>query len=264
MADSKKRRVENVAAAIQQQYGPQALRRGSELGTQAALPHVSTGFPGLDAITGCNGVPLGMITLVSGRSTSGKLTLAHKILANAQRPAAHVDPPHPVALLDLSRTADPDYMTRCGVDLNALLIGQPPVGCKAAELLGDLVQQAGLRALVVDSLADLARNNDALRTFNAMLPRLQQMIRSSGCALVVLDEPHAPWLRWLNLDGSSQVRGAAALHIEMQREQWLHQDGDLIGYQAQARLLKSRWAYGIRSARVEIVFNGTIKARDTW
>ena len=60
------------------------------------------------------------------------------------------------------------------------------------------------------------------------------------------------------------VRWAAALHIEMQRERWLQQAGELTGYQAQARLLKSRWVYGIRSAPVAVLFNGTVKAQGTW
>ena len=38
----------------------------------------------------------------------------------------------------------------------------------------------------------------------------------------------------------------------------------MVGYRSQARLLKSRWVYGIRSATVEIVFNGTVRAQETW
>ena len=71
-------------------------------------------------------------------------------------------------------------------------------------------------------------------------------------------------LRWLNLDNSSKVRWCAALHIEMQRERWLRQGSAMVGYRSQARLLKSRWVYGIRSATVEIVFNGTVRAQETW
>ena len=264
MAESRRRQVENAVAGVQQRHGPQMVVRGSELAPRATLPHVSTGFAGLDAITGCGGAPLGMLTLVSGRSTSGKLTLAYKVLANAQRSATHAGAAHNVGLIDLSRTADPDYVARCGVDLEYLLVGRPAVGPKAVAMIGDLVQSRGLRALVVDSLSDLAVDKEALRAFNAALPRLQQVARMSGCALLVLDEPRAPWLRWLNLDSSNLTRWAAALHIEMQREQWLRQGGELIGYRAQARLLKSRWVYGIRSAPVEVLFNGTVKAGATW
>lgn len=263
MSDSKRRRLDNAVSAIQQQYGPQALRRGSELGRAVTLPHIPSGFAALDAMTGCGGIPLAAITLLSGRSTSGKLTLAYKLLAHAQRgPQGAVH--YPVALLDLSRTADPDYVNRCGVDLDHLLVARPSSGRQAVNAIGDLVQTRQVRALVVDSLADLAADPPALRYLNSLLGQLQQALRAGGCALVLLDEPKPPWLRWLSLDSSSLVRWCAALHIEMQREHWLQRDGELIGYRAQARLLKSRWVYDLRSAPVEIVFNGTVRARETW
>lgn len=261
MSASKQRRLEQAVASIQQRYGAQALVRGDGLG-ERACPHIVTGFAALDAITGCGGVPLGAITLVSGRSTSGKLTLAYKLLASAQRTPGNA--PHTVGLLDLSHTADPDYVHRCGVDLERLLVGRPLPGRMAVEMLGDLVQHGGLRALVVDSVGDLAAGQEGLRPLHALLSRLAQMLRRNGVALVLLDEAHAPWLRWLNLDASHRLRQAAALHIEMQREQWLRCGGDLVGYRAQAQVLKSRWVAGVHSAPVEIVFNGTVKARETW
>ena len=77
--------------------------------------------------------------MLSGRTTSGKLTVAYKLLANAQRDF-YGHTAHTVALLDLSRTADPDYMARCGIDLDALLVGRPQAGPEAVYLLGDLLQ----------------------------------------------------------------------------------------------------------------------------
>jgi hypothetical protein len=131
-------------------------------------------------------------------------------------------------------------------------------------LLGDILASRQVRAVVLDSLADLAADRNSLAELNASLGKLQQRLRASGAALVMLDEPQPPWLRWLNLDGSNSVRRAAALHIEMQRERWLRQGGVVMGYRAEARLLKSRWVYGLRSAPVELVFNGSVRASETW
>jgi recombination protein RecA len=263
MSDAKRRRLETTIASVQQRHGAQALHRGDDMAQQPLIPHIPTGFGDLDAITGCQGIPLGAITLLSGRTTSGKLTVAYKLLANAQRDY-YGRTAHTVALLDLSRTADPDYIARCGVDLDALLVGRPQPGPEAIYLLGDLLRTQQLRAVVVDSLADLAADRDSLTALHAALGKLQQRLRATGAALVVLDDPRPPWLRWFNLDSSSKVRWCAALHIEMQRERWLRQGGSMVGYRSQARLLKSRWVYGIRSATVEIVFNGTVRAQETW
>ena len=261
MPSSKPRRLESAVAAIHQRYGAQALQRGDELDMRT-VAHITTGFAALDAITGYGGVPLGALTLLSGRSTSGKLTLAYKLLAHAQRTGAGAQ--HTVALLDLNRTADPDYVHRCGVDLEHLWVARPVAGQQAVNLMGDLVQHGGVRALVVDSLTDLAAAPHGLRSLHGLLPHLAQILRMRGVALIVLDEAHAPWQRWLNLDSSQRVRQAAALHIEMQREQWLQRGGELVGYRAQAHVLKRRGNAGERRAMVEIVFNGTVKARETW
>jgi len=263
MSDAKRRRLEEAVATVQQRHGAQSLRQGGEFARSPSIPHISTGFAALDAMTGCHGVPLAAVSLLSGRTTSGKLTVAYKLLANAQRDL-YGNVAYPVGLIDLSRTADPDYLARCGIHLDALLVARPQIGPQTIQMVGDLLQTRRLRAVVVDSLADLATDRSALRQLNAVLGKLQQILRAVGSTLILIDDPRPPWLRWLNLDPSNQVRWCAALHIEMQREQWLRQGNAVVGYRAQARLLKSRWVYGLRSAPVEIVFNGTVQARETW
>jgi hypothetical protein len=263
MSDTRRRQLENAVTSVQQRHGAQALRRGGEFTQRPVIPHIDTGFDVLDELTGCDGVPLGAVTLFSGRTTSGKLTVAYKVLANAQRdPYGQVA--YGVGLLDLSCTADPDYVARCGIDLGALLVARPKPGPKAIDVLGDMLQTHRLRAVVVDSIGELAAGPGALRQLNAVLGKLQQVLRTTGAALILLDDPHPPWLRWLNLDRSSLVRWCATVHVEMQRERWLREGSEMVGYCAQARLLKSRWVHGIRSAKLEIVFNGTVHAKETW
>jgi len=263
MSDEKRRRLDHALAAVQLRHGPKALRRGADPASPTFVPHIATGFAALDAMTGCGGVPLGAITLISGRTTSGKLTAAYKVLANAQRDRRG-EVAYTVALLDLSRTADPDYLARCGLNLDALLVGRPLAGLETFHLLGDILAERRVRVVVLDSLADLVGDRHCVGDLNAYLPKLQVLLRASNAALIVLDDPQPPWLRWLNLDAGREVRRMAALHIEMQRERWLRQESVLVGYRAQARLLKSRWVYGLRSVPVELVFNGTVHAQETW
>jgi len=263
MSTTKKRRLDNAIAAIHERYGPQALRTGAAPRPAATIPHIATGFAALDAITGCQGLPLGQITLLSGPTTSGKLTVAYKVLTSAQR-SLHGGVAYNVALFDLTRTADPDYLVRCGVDLGALLVVRPALQPRAVDLLGNLVRKHQLRAVVVDSLTEWQANDAVRRHLYASLGRLQSQLRSAQCALVFLDDPSPPWRRWFYLDQSGRVRWHAALHIEMRREQWLTEHGVLKGYRAQARLLKSRWTTGLPRAPVEIRFNGTVQAASTW
>ena len=262
MADAKRPRSQQLDKSIgllQSRYGARVVQAARDLPRPAAPPHVATGFARLDAITGCGGVPLGAITLFTGHTTSGKLTLAYKVLANAQEPLRRK---RGVAILDLAYTANPDYLARCGVDLQYLLFARAPSPLQAVDAIFDLARN-GLRMLLVDGLADLLRDRAAARYFDAVLPELKVALAQLPCAVIFLDEAQPPWLRWFKLD-SSAIAHCAGLHVELRREQWLERQRELVGYRAQAQVVKSRWARSGQTAPVEIIFNGTVHALETW
>jgi hypothetical protein len=120
-------------------------------------------------------------------------------------------------------------------------------------------------AVLVDGLPELTLDPAAARLFEAALPQLSLSLDRAPCTVICLDEPRAPWLqRWLGRDRSGALAHHAALQIELRRERWIEQDGELRGYQAQARLIKSRWARSGQSAPVAILFNGSVRAQPTW
>jgi hypothetical protein len=267
MSRRKQRKLESTMAAVQRRYGPQALCKAHQLVQQATPPHISTGFAQLDAITGCDGIPLGGISLLSGRATSGKLTVAYKALAQAQGPTDRYTRPATVALVDFNRHTDPDYLARCAVDLAHLLVVYPQPESDVVSLIGDLVKSRQVRLLLVDSLIGLICFQGVAQRLDSLLRSLSQLLRQANCALLLIDEPQPPWWRRLHdwrWDRAWPVRQRAALHIEIKRERWLRRQGILTGYRAQAHVLKSRWRYDRPSTLVEIQFNGTVEARPTW
>ncbi len=258
----KRTRFDQAVAGIHQRYGLEALRRGSALSQTNSPPHIATGFAALDAISGCDGVPLGAFTLLSGRTTSGKLTVAYKILAHAQH-STRTAPLHNVGILDLNYSCDPDYLARCGIDLEHLLIVRPQSTRQAIELLRDLVREYPLRVLLVDGLPDLTAEGQSTQYLDALLPQVHRLYARTRSALICLDEPHPPWQRWLQRVRSS-LGHYISLHVELQRERWVDDEQTFKGYRAQAKILKSQWARTGQTAPVEIVFNGTVRARETW
>jgi len=264
MSRRKQRKLDTAIAAIQKQHGPQAIRRGMPAKRATAVPHVTTGFPELDAITGCKGIPLGAMTLVSGRITSGKLTLAYKALAGAQGYRSG----DTVAILDLAHSTDVDYLARCGADLQRLLLVRPQPGVDLPGLLVDLVRSGDIRMILFDSLDDLLADTRTVRRLHSLLGMLNQTLRAQECSLIVVHESERPWQRWPAtrwLFGRSRpIQQQAALCIEMQHERWLRSDGTLFGYRARACVARSRWRYDRPCAPVEIRFNGTVRARSTW
>lgn len=265
----RQRRLDAAVASIQLKHGQRAIGKGSIRTNRRIPPHISTGFSAIDEISGCGGIPLNELSLLSGGITSGKLTIAYKILASAQqnkRPSKTQKNRRKrrVILIDLHQTCDPEYLMRCGVDLASLVVVQPASGNEMIALLLDLVASAEFPLIVVDDLAALFSQPDAARTLVKNLSKLRLLLKESGCALLVIGERQPLWLRWFQCDNDYPVRRAAALHIELKRERWLQTDGRLIGYRAMATVLRSRWAAHQRKAPVVIEFNGTVRARETW
>jgi recombination protein RecA len=258
--DSRRRKLEQTVALLRSQYGDEIMRRASELTRRTAPPHISTGFPALDALTGCQGIPLGRLTLLAGHTTSGKLTIAYKTLASLLQGAPSVT----AALLDLTRTTDPDYLERCGVSPERLVLARPDSPRQAVDLLASLVHQQQIGAILVDSLPHLMLSRQDARYLNGSLASLHRLVLASHCAVIFLDEPQPPWLNWLGWSRSHALQQWTALHIELRREEWLYQEEKLIGYQATARIVKSRWASSGGAASVAIRFNGTVKTSRTW
>ncbi len=263
MNHTKQKRLDFAIAGLQRRWGSHVIVPARQVQPEQRV--ISTGFPELDRVLG-GGIPLSAITLISGQTTSGKLTLTYKILRRAQQSATTSRSPrvNSVAILDLSASGDPDYVARCGIDLDHLLLVRPRAGKQAIDILGDLVRSRQLGAILLDGLPDLRTDPAAARYFDHLLPQLCLFLKATGCALIILDELQPPWLQWLTGIRSNAIQHCAALQIELRREHWIESKGELRGYQAEAHILKSQRTRPGQVARIAIEFNATVRARDTW
>src|SRR5258708_8423486 len=141
MSSDKKQRLDQALGTIRREWGEDALRRGSDAEQRSALPHIPTGFASLDHALGIGGLPLGQLTQVRGQATSGAMTLACKVLAQASGEA--------LVYVDLAQTFDADYAARCGVDTASLLVIQPQSLDHALEALTTLVDTAAVAVLAL-------------------------------------------------------------------------------------------------------------------
>src|SRR5690606_11773352 len=117
------------------------------------------------------GLPQGRITEISGPATSGKLTIAAKAIATAHRLDADVL----AAWIDPSRSLDPDYMHRCGVDLDRLLVVHPADLEDIFSIVLHLVESNTLALLVVDSLAPAEFPGDAAAALSGQAAALARL-----------------------------------------------------------------------------------------
>jgi recA bacterial DNA recombination protein len=124
----------------------------------AALPEVAprhdeasvvpTGFAALDAILGLGGVPRQAGLALRGDHSSGKTTLAMRLVAEAQAAGSIA------AWLDLSRSLDPVEAVARGIRLEWLVILTPESLDEGLAMAGSLVQGRAVDLLVVDLAVD--------------------------------------------------------------------------------------------------------------
>jgi len=259
--DNKRKRFDSAVAGLQQRHGTQVLVPARAVNSRPAA--IATGFPCLDALLEIGGVPLNAVSVLSGPCTSGKLTLGYKILSHAQQPVSHRQPPRTVVIVDVHGNTDPDYLSRCGIRLDYLLLARPRSIRQAFELVLDIVRSGQTHAILLDSLACEKDSPNAARTAYALLPQLRQLLSQAGCAVILLDQPYPLWQRWVQRLTGSSLAAQADLHVEVQHERWLERTVQIYGYQAQVKVLRNRWGRSSVAASIAIEFNGTVKARET-
>ena len=254
-------RLDFVVAGLQRRFGPRAIYRYEQPSTPTLPPHIPTGFPELDRALGIGGIPQGQITELLGPATSGKLTLAAKVVAQAQGAG------HQAAWVDLGWTLDADYLHRCGVDLKGLLVVRPHNGEEALAITASLA--AGeLGILVFDEVTSLKRQNLAPSLLEGALARIHHGVThslrpGSGqalCAVVFLTTTYfGPAGDVTNYPPGFPLGHYATLRLVLEREKWIQRYGDVRGCWARVTTLKSRLAPPAGPVRIEIAFDGTVR-----
>jgi recombination protein RecA len=244
-----------VSRLLERRWGGGALQRlGSRPAGDATV--ISTGFPALDLALGVGGLTRGRIVELCGHRSSGKVTLAAHILAQALRRgglAAYVDVPH---------LLDPNYLASHGVDLEYLLIAQPESAEEALAIADVLAGSGGLDLVVFDSVADLFPTGDhaapaRAKLLSASLRRLAGAIAGSPTVFLFINRA-APGQS--DGVGGRALRFYASVRLSVERQAWLQEGEDVVGCRSLVRVLKNKLAPPLRSAEIEVRYEDRLRA----
>ncbi len=193
---------------------------------------VPTGFPALDAILGPGGLVREAQVTLRGDASSGKTTLALRLVAEAQARGAIA------AWLDLSRAFDPLEAVSRGVDLAWLLVLRAPDATEGLRLAGALLGGRAVEVLVADLPERMPMDREAL------LRRLAARARQAGVRLVTLEPAGlAPSLR-------GALAESAGVGLDLERRAWIRAGRDVVGQRTQVTVAKNR--FGPPGRRVEL------------
>jgi recombination protein RecA len=105
------------------------------------------GIPALDKLTG-GGIPKKRMTIMYGPTNVGKSYLASQVVANVQREGGTA------AWIDTELSWDAEWVEKCGIDSERMLVSQPTSGEEALGTAKELMR-AGVDIIVLDSIAGL-------------------------------------------------------------------------------------------------------------
>jgi recombination protein RecA len=237
------------------------LMRGSDDGLKVVFQPI--GVPQIDEIIG-GGIPINRYTELYGGASHGK-TLLSQFIARAFQEAGGT-----VAYIDAEQTFDPRWWTHTGVVVEDLIVGQPPYGEKAVDMITALVGHVSL--LIVDSVAALvplrAQEEDAeasmmgrhAQLVNRLFYNTLAKMKQSGTAIVLINQVRSDFKNAyaVKLPGGESQNFYSTLQISVTRKGWIQRgvNGPRTGYNMEIVVTKNKLGQPLGKVLLPVDFDG--------
>lgn len=174
--------LDKVFNQLKKKYGPSFVISANDI-KEVAWERASTGSFALDIELG-GGLPFGRITEFFGKESSGKSTMALKVVASVQKMGKRA------VWIDVEHSFDPRWAKLMGVDLEKLTMSQPQTAEEALEVLEAVLKSGECGIVVLDSIAAIQPAADlekAMDEAERIGQRATLMTRAMGRLLSALN-----------------------------------------------------------------------------
>ncbi|WNE41558.1 MAG: Protein RecA [Mycoplasmataceae bacterium] len=224
----------------------------------------------LDKKIGTDGYPCGKIVEIFGEESSGKTTLALHAVRECQKLGKLA------VYMDLENALNVSYAKEIGVDEEKLLISSPADGENAFDIIKKLISlNVGL--IVVDSVSTLIPRAELEGDAGTQSMGLHARLMSKGLRIINNElskkETIVIFINQLRqkistfgsfgnpetTTGGNALKFIASLRIRLKRVGKVEKNGEYIGIETQAEIIKNKLAAPYKKVRLEIMFSGGIQ-----